>query len=68
MAKNIIKVEVTSIYELEIDDDSEIVQEYESIDELVEELATYEFSGVLPVIGNGVDILDIYVLDSRIIT
>ncbi len=59
-AKKTIKVSATFIYELEIDADSSIVQEYDNDGQLIEELVSYRFS-LLPVIGNGVEIKDIQV-------
>ncbi len=52
----------TMNYEVEVDEDNPIVQEYETLKDLVEDLVAYRFS-TLPVIGNGVDILDKNVLD-----
>ena len=48
-----VTVEVTYKYELEIDDNNEIVKEYESENELLMDCATYRFGTGLPVIGDG---------------
>ena len=56
-----IKVEVTQIVEIEVDETSQIVKQYESIDELVSDLVSYNFN-VLPVIGKGVNVNDIEVV------
>lgn len=56
--KKTIKVQVTYIYELEIDTESEIVKEYVDDEELLQHLASYRFS-ILPVIDNGVEFKDV---------
>ena len=62
MAKKKLELEVTFKYTIEIDGDSEIVQEYENEKELIEDLIAYRFSPVLPVINKGVEINDIETL------
>ena len=57
-----IKVEVIQVFEITIDEKSEIVKEYKSEEELISDLVSYNFS-VLPVIGKGVTIDDIEVLN-----
>ena len=51
-------VEVTISYEIEIDENNPIVKEYKSTAELVDDCVAYRFTEVLPVIGNGVRVLD----------
>lgn len=53
-----IKIEVTSIYEISVDDESPIVKEYADDNELVQDLSSYRFY-TLPVLGNGVELLDV---------
>jgi len=48
-----VEVTVTYKYELEIDDNNEIVKEYVSEKELLEDCASYIFEIGLPVIGDG---------------
>ncbi len=62
MSKKTLEIEVTMKYTIEVDSENSIVKEYESEKELVDDLVSYRFS-VLPVIGNGVEIKDIEVLD-----
>lgn len=57
-----VKVEVTLIYDLEIDENSGIVKEYINEEDLINDLASYRFT-TLPVINNGVNILDIELVD-----
>lgn len=47
---------------LQKDTENYIVKEYSNEKELIEDLASYRFT-TLPVIGNGVEIKDIEVLD-----
>jgi hypothetical protein len=51
-------VDVTISYEIEIDENNPIVKEYNSTAELIDHCAAYRFNEVLPVIGNGVRVLD----------
>lgn len=62
MSKKTLEVEVTIKYTIEVDNNNSIVKEYDSEKELVDDLASYRFS-VLPVIGDGVEIKDVEVLD-----
>ena len=62
MSKKTLEVEVTIKYTIEVDKDNSIVKEYKNEKELVDDLASYRFS-VLPVIGDGVEIKDVEVLD-----
>lgn len=62
MSKKTLEVEVTIKYTIEVDNDNSIVKEYANEKELVDDLASYRFS-VLPVIGDGVEIKDVEVLD-----
>lgn len=57
-----LRVEVTKVYELEVDDENFIVQEYETDKEMVDHLASYDFS-VLPVLEEGVKVVDSFVQD-----
>ena len=56
MSKRIIKLNVSYIYELEIDDENSIVQEYETDSDIIDDLASYKFSSTLPVLKEGVKI------------
>ena len=62
MSKQILVVELTTIYTIEVDTDNSIVKEYSNVNELVDDLASYRFT-TLPVIGNGVEIKDTEVLE-----
>lgn len=57
MAKKNLKIQVTRTYEIEIDTENSIVKDYESEDELIDHIVSYNFS-VLPVINNGVKVID----------
>ena len=48
-----VTVNVTFEYEIEIDETNNIVQEYGSDEELIEDRAIRNFGSNLPVIGNG---------------
>ena len=48
-----VNVLATYQYEVEIDDSNEIVQDYESENQLLLDAANYRFSEVLPVINTG---------------
>ena len=61
-----INIEVTYVVEIEVDESSPIVQEYESEKELILDLISYQFQ-VLPVIGEGVTINDISAVDYIVI-
>lgn len=58
-----LKIEVMHVYEIEINDSDDIVKEYASDEELVEDLISYNFSSILPVIATG----GVKVIDSEII-
>lgn len=62
MSKKTFEVEVKTKYTIEVDSDNYIVKEYLNEEELINDLASYRFT-TLPVIGNGVEIKDIEVLD-----
>lgn len=53
----LIEVEVLTKYTIEVDETSKIVQEYYEDIDLVLDLVNYNFS-ILPVIDNGVKVLD----------
>lgn len=53
---------MTYIYEIEIDDESTIVKEYANDNELASDLTSYRFA-VLPVIGKGVEIIDVETIE-----
>lgn len=55
-----INVLATYNYEIEIDEKSPIVKEYENEKELIEHLVDYRFT-ILPVIDNGVRIVNVEV-------
>ena len=57
--KKKLSVDVTIRYEIEIDESNEIVKEYSNQGELLQDLAAYRFSKVLPVMKDGVKILDV---------
>lgn len=48
-----VKVQVSFIYELEIDEANEIVKEYSSLADLVSDCALRNFGSGLPVIADG---------------
>lgn len=58
-----VTVLVTYSYDLEIDENSPIVKEYENQKELIEDCASYRFLSTLPVINNGVEVVDISVAE-----
>ena len=60
MSKKIVKIQATYIYEIEVDNESSIVKNYNTEKEMIEDLVGYRFS-ILPVIGQGVEIKDIEV-------
>ena len=51
MKKQKIKLEVTMLVDVEIDQTNDIVKEYESTDELLSDIVSYRFSSVLPVMA-----------------
>jgi len=57
--KKTVTVDVTIRYQIEIDEQNEIVKEYSNQGELLQDLASYRFSKVLPVMDNGVKVLDV---------
>lgn len=63
MSKKIMRVNVSYSYEIEIDTENSIVKEYETDSALAEDLVTYKFSSVLPVLKEGVKILDCEVVE-----
>jgi hypothetical protein len=48
-----IEVTITYKYEIEVNDNNDIVKEYEDDKELINDLASYHFSPLLPVVGVG---------------
>jgi len=59
-----LEIEITYKYEIEVDDNDDIVKDYENDKELVEHLADYRFGTVLPVIQVGaVKIKDIELVE-----
>ena len=48
-----IEVTITYKYEIEVNDNNDIVKEYEDDKELINDLASYHFSLLLPVVGVG---------------
>ena len=59
-----LEIEITYKYEIEVDDNDDIVKEYENDKELVEHLADYRFGTALPVIQVGaVKITDIELVE-----
>lgn len=60
MSKKTVKVQATFIYELEVDTESFYVKDYNSEQEMIEDLVHYRFS-TLPVIGKGIEIKDVEV-------
>lgn len=54
MKKQKLKLEVTMIVWVEIDQENAIVQEYETTDELLADIVSYRFSSTLPVMQSGV--------------
>ena len=66
MANERMVIEVTYTYEISIDRESSCVKDYDNENGLIEDLVHYRFS-TLPVIGNGVDVLDVTVQDYTIL-
>ncbi len=64
-----IELEVTYRYQLEIDENNDIVKEYESIKDLLYDCASYRFN-ILPVLGKdgGVKVTDVELLDCTLET
>ncbi len=59
---------VTYNYDIIVDEDNFVVKEYETEKELVDDLATYHFGKVLPVVSSGgVKIKDVTVHDIDIL-
>lgn len=59
-----LEIEVTYKYQIEVDDNDDIVKEYEDDEELVNDLATYRFGSVLPVVQeNAIRIKDIELVE-----
>lgn len=58
----LLRVEVTKVFELEVNYENYIVQEYEDDKSMIDHLAEYDFN-VLPVLEEGVKIVDSYVQD-----
>lgn len=48
-----ISITVTYVYDVEIDENNNVVKDYDTTTELVNDLANYRFSAVLPVINSG---------------
>lgn len=46
-------VTVTTEYTIEIDENNDIVKEYQNENELIEDCIAYKFNAVLPVIADG---------------
>jgi len=59
MFKSTYEVTVTYKYTVEVDNSNELVKEYESRTDLIEQLASYRFSPTLPVVNNGVEVKDV---------
>jgi len=55
-----LKVQATYIYEIEVDDESSYVKDYNTEQGMIEDLVYYQFT-TLPVIGNGVQIKNVEV-------
>lgn len=51
--KKKIQLEVTMMVEIEIDENDDIVKDYENTSELLNDIISYQFSSVLPVIASG---------------
>lgn len=58
MAKKKIEIEVLKVYTIEVDEESDIVKEYDSTKNLIEDLVYYNFYEILPVINHGVSVKD----------
>lgn len=58
MTKKIIEIEVLKVYTIEVDEESDIVKEYDSTKHLIEDLVSYNFYEILPVINHGVSVKD----------
>lgn len=60
-----VKVTVTTEYTVEIDENNEIVEEYQNESELIEDCIAYKFNAILPVIADGgVKVKDEIIVDS----
>lgn len=57
-----LKVTVTYEYEIEVDDNNYIVQEYPSTESLVSDLVGYRFD-ILPVLDEGVRVKNVEILE-----
>ena len=58
MSKKTMRVNVSYSYEIEIDTENSIVKDYDTEEEMIVDLAQYKFSNVLPVMKEGVKIID----------
>lgn len=59
-----LEIEITYKYQIEVDENDDIVKDYENDEELVQHLADYRFGTVLPVIQVGaVKIKDIELVE-----
>lgn len=57
---------ITYKYEIQVDQDGSIVKEYEGDSELINDLASYRFLPVLPVLqSNQVKVMDVEVIDIK---
>jgi hypothetical protein len=63
-----ITLQVTKRYVIEVDEESEIVKEYDTEQELLYEVASYNFSSTLPVIGKGVYVIDSDLVECQVIS
>lgn len=59
------EIQVTYSYTIAIDDENHIVQEYESDEQLAKDLAVYRFQ-ILPVLEEGVKVLDVEVIECEL--
>jgi hypothetical protein len=59
--KTKLKIEVTYIYEIEVDEEDSCVKDYDSRDEMLNHLVDYQFSTTLPVRKSGVEVKDVEV-------
>jgi len=64
--KNKLTIQVTKIYEIEVNEKAKLVKDYKDTQDLVNDLADNDFE-YLPVIDSGVEIMNDTVIDAEVI-
>lgn len=59
MAKRTVTIEVIYEYRIEVDEESELVKDYDTMLDLYNDLVHYRFKS-LPVLENGVNIINVF--------